>query len=235
MRRSTRSLQTSKTLLSAFYGETGGVSGCHLTALYAADICRLRECGSSFRFCGSSFVLYILSKVQPHAQIPYTAENELEALRRGEILFAQLMLLSPEQFAGTDELFDGNLIYPGYPDAAGGSFYLNLPMAIPAAAQEKAGAWAFMKLLFSSDYYATRGGWLPLQSGFEASIKDALADGASEESLQSLRKYRKTSAARHITRKQLPIFWRTKRATSSQAQGRLRKRRNESISACSCI
>ena len=96
------------------------------------------------------------------------------------------MLLSPEQCAETDALFDGKLIYPGYPDAAGGSFYLNLPMAIPAAAQEKDGAWAFMKLLFSSDYYATRGGWLPLQSGFEASIKDALADGASEESLQKL-------------------------------------------------
>ena len=31
------------------------------------------------------------------------------------------------------------------------------------------------------------------------------------------------------------LFWRTKRATCSQAQGRLRKRRNESISACSCI
>ena len=119
-----------------------------------------------------------LSKVQPHAQIPYTAENELEALERGEIFFAQLMLLSPEQFAETGALFDGKFIYPGYPDAAGGSFYLNLPMAIPAAAQEKDGAWAFMKLLFSSDYYATRGGWLPLQSGFEASIKDALADGA---------------------------------------------------------
>ena len=35
-------------------------------------------------------------------------------------------------------------------------------------------------------YFRTPGGWLPLQSGFEASIKDALADGASEESLQKL-------------------------------------------------
>ena len=179
-------LANSKTLLSAFYGETGESLAVTLPLYMLPTFVDYENAEAHFDSAEAASFFTFLSKVQPHAQIPYTAENELEALRKGEILFAQLMLLSPEQFAGTDELFDGKLIYPGYPDAAGGSFYLNLPMAIPAAAQEKDGAWAFMKLLFSSDYYATRGGWLPLQSGFEASIKDALADGASEESLQKL-------------------------------------------------
>lgn len=179
-------LANSKTLLSAFYGETGESLAVTLPLYMLPTFVDYENAEAHFDSAEAASFFTFLSKVQPHAQIPYTAENELEALERGEILFAQLMLLSPEQFAGTDALFDGKLIYPGYPDAAGGSFYLNLPMAIPAAAQEKDGAWAFMKLLFSSDYYATRGGWLPLQSGFEASIKDALADGASEESLQKL-------------------------------------------------
>ena len=179
-------LANSKTLLSAFYGETGESLAVTLPLYMLPTFVDYENAEAHFDSAEAASFFTFLSKVQPHAQIPYTAENELEALERGEILFAQLMLLSPEQFAETDALFDGKLIYPGYPDAAGGSFYLNLPMAIPAAAQEKDGAWAFMKLLFSSDYYATRGGWLPLQSGFEASIKDALADGASEESLQKL-------------------------------------------------
>ncbi len=179
-------LANSKTLLSAFYGETGESLAVTLPVYMLPTFVDYENAEAHFDSAEAASFFTFLSKVQPHAQIPYTAENELKALRRGEILFAQLMLLSPEQFAGTDELFDGKLIYPGYPDAAGGSFYLNLPMAIPAAAQEKDGAWAFMKLLFSSDYYATRGGWLPLQSGFEASLQEALADGASEESLQKL-------------------------------------------------
>lgn len=179
-------LANSKTLLSAFYGETGESLAVTLPLYMLPTFVDYENAEAHFDSAEAASFFTFLSKVQPHTQIPYTAENELEALRKGEILFAQMMLLSPEQFAETDALFDGKLIYPGYPDAAGGSFYLNLPMAIPAAAQEKDGAWAFMKLLFSSDYYATRGGWLPLQSGFEASIKDALADGASEESLQKL-------------------------------------------------
>ena len=96
------------------------------------------------------------------------------------------MILSTEQFAETDDLFDGKLIYPGYPNAAGGSFYLNLPMAIPAAAKEKECAWAFMKMLFSSSYYATRGGWIPLQRGFEESLQEAIKNGISKESAQKL-------------------------------------------------
>ena len=42
-------------------------------------------------------------------------------------------------------------------------------MAIPVSAQEKEGAWAFLKLLITEDRYAARGrgGWLPLQADFE--------------------------------------------------------------------
>ena len=105
------------------------------------------------------------------------------AWKSGEL---EAQLLSPEQFAETDALFDGELSYPGYPDAAGGCFYLNLPMAIAAAAGEKDGAWAFLKLLFSSAYYATRGGWIPLQSGFDASLQEALTNGASDKGIQRL-------------------------------------------------
>ena len=179
-------LAGSKTLVSAFYGETGEALAVTLPLYMMSTFVDYENAKSHFDSAEAVSFCTFLNNVQPHAQIPYTAENELEALQKGELLFAQLMLLSPEQFAETDELFDGELIYPGYPDAPGGSFYLNLPMAIPAAAQEKDGAWAFLRMLFSSDYYATRGGWIPLQSGFEASIKDALADGASEESLQKL-------------------------------------------------
>lgn len=81
--------------------------------------------------------LRFLNNVQPHIQIQYKAENEMDALRNGEIIFAQLMILSPEMFAETDDSFNGELLYLGYPDAAGGSFYLNLPMSIPTMAEEK--------------------------------------------------------------------------------------------------
>ena len=65
-------------------------------------------------------------------------------------------------------------------------------MAIPAAAAEKDGAWAFLKLLFSSSYYATRGGWIPLQDGFIASIQEARRNGASEESIRKLAELQKS-------------------------------------------
>lgn len=59
-------------------------------------------------------------------------------------------------------------------------------MAIPTTAKEKQGAWELMKMLFSSSFYATRGGWIPLQSGFETAMQDALAQGVPEQSVQKL-------------------------------------------------
>lgn len=179
-------LAESETLLSAFYGETGQSLAVTLAIYMMPTFVDYENAESNFASSEAIAFFTFLNNVRPHAQIAYTADNELEALRKGEILFAQMMVLSPEQFAETDDLFGGELIYPGYPDAAGGSFYLNLPMAIPTAAKEKDGAWAFLKMLFSSGYYATRGGWIPLQSGFEGSIQDALSNGVSEESVRTL-------------------------------------------------
>ena len=179
-------LAQNRSILSAFYGEARESLALTLPLYMMPTLVDYENAESKFDSSEAVSFLMFLNNIQPHAQIPYTADNELEALRKGEILFAQMMILSPEQFAETDDLFDGKLIYPGYPNAAGGSFYLNLPMAIPAAAKEKECAWEFMKMLFSSSYYATRGGWIPLQSGFEESLQEAIKNGISKESAQKL-------------------------------------------------
>ena len=185
-------LARNKSILSAFYGENGQSLAQTLPLYMMHTLVDYENAESKFDSSEAVSFLTFLNNVQTHAEIPYTAENELEALRHGEILFAQMMILSPEQFAQTDDTFDGELIYPGYPDAADGSFYLNLPMAIPATAKEKDGAWAFLKMLFSSSYYATRGGWIPLQDGFIASIQEARRNGASEESIRKLAELQKS-------------------------------------------
>ncbi len=102
-------LANSKTLLSAFYGETGESLAVTLPLYMLPTFVDYENAEAHFDSTEAASFFTFLSKVQPHAQIPYTAENELEALERGEILFAQLMLLSPEQFAGTDELLTGSL------------------------------------------------------------------------------------------------------------------------------
>ena len=102
-------LANSKTLLSAFYGETGESLAVTLPLYMLPTFVDYENAEAHFVSAEAASFFTFLSKVQPHAQIPYTAENELEALERGEILFAQLMLLSPEQFAGTDELLTGSL------------------------------------------------------------------------------------------------------------------------------
>lgn len=180
-------LANHKSVLSAFYGEERDSLALTLPLYMIHTLVDYENAESKFDSAEAISFLTFLNNVRPHVQIPYEAENEMDALRNGEILFAQMMILSPEMFAETEDLFDGELLYPGYPDAAGGSFYLNLPMSIPVAAEEKYGAWEFMKMLFSSGYYATRGGWIPLQSGFEASMQDAIANGVSKESIRKLR------------------------------------------------
>ena len=96
------------------------------------------------------------------------------------------MILSPEIFVESVRSFDSTLYFAGYPDAPNGNFYLNLPMAIPVTADEKVGAWEFMKFLFSSEYYTTRGGWLPLQDHFEKTLDEAIAQGISKTYLSQL-------------------------------------------------
>ncbi len=179
-------MEENEGLLSVFYGEPQESLAKTLPLYMIHALVDYENAQSHFDSDEAAAFLTFLNNIKPHDQIPYTTETELDALRSGEILFAQLMILSPEMFTETDESFDGALVYPGYPSAAGGSFYLNLPMAIPVAAKEKDGAWKFMKMLFSSEYYATRGGWIPLQKGFDASMQEAAKQGASQQSLDRL-------------------------------------------------
>ena len=184
-------LENNKKVLSAFYGETRESLVLTLPLYMIHTLVDYERAESKFDSDEAISFLRFLNNVQQYTQIQYKAENEMDALRNGEIIFAQVMILSPEMFVETDDSFNGGLLYPGYPDAAGGSFYLNLPMSIPTTAEEKYGAWEFMKMMFSSEYYATRGGWIPLQSGFEASLQNAIVNGVSEESIKKLEKIQK--------------------------------------------
>lgn len=184
-------LENNKKVLSAFYGETRESLVLTLPLYMIHTLVDYERAESKFDSDEAISFLRFLNNVQQYTQIQYKAENEMDALRNGEIIFAQVMILSPEMFVETDNSFNGGLLYPGYPDAAGGSFYLNLPMSIPTTAEEKYGAWEFMKMMFSSEYYATRGGWIPLQSGFEASLQNAIVNGVSEESIKKLEKIQK--------------------------------------------
>ena len=97
------------------------------------------------------------------------AESGREALLTGQVLLEPLTIAHAQDF---DEEYADSLnqfSFPGFPGAGRAVFYLNLPMAIPVSAQEKEGAWAFLKLLITEDRYAARGrgGWLPLQADFE--------------------------------------------------------------------
>ena len=87
------------------------------------------------------------------------------------------------------EYADGlnELSFPGFPGAGRASFYLTLPMAIPVNAQEKEGAWAFLKLLITEPLYAarSRGGWLPVQSDFEKKTA-AMTDTDAQRLLREL-------------------------------------------------
>ncbi len=115
------------------------------------------------------------------------AESPREALLTGQTLLEQLMISRAQYFE--TEYADGldELSIPGFPGAGRASFYLTLPMAIPVNAREKAGAWAFLKLLITESLYAarSRGGWLPIQSDFEKKT-DAMTDPAAQRLLREL-------------------------------------------------
>lgn len=115
------------------------------------------------------------------------AESPREALLTGQTLLEQLLISRVQYFE--EEYADGlnQLAFPGFPGAGRASFYLTLPMAIPVNAQEKEGAWAFLKLLITEPLYAarSRGGWLPVQSDFEKKT-DAMTDPAAQGFLREL-------------------------------------------------
>lgn len=115
------------------------------------------------------------------------AESPREALLTGQTLLEQLMINRAQYFE--EAYADGlnQLAFPGFPGAGRASFYLTLPMAIPVNAREKAGAWAFLKLLITEPLYAarSRGGWLPIQADFEKKT-DAMTDPAAQRLLREL-------------------------------------------------
>lgn len=171
---------------AAFYGETGETLASVLPLYMIRSMVDYDEAQSCFDTPEGHSFLTFLSQVLPSAQWQDMAEDEMQALRQGQILFAKVTIATPFMFDDLEQTLEEPL-YPGYPNAPGGSFYLNLPMAIPAAAREKEGAWAWMKMLISSDYYATRGGWIPLQEDFEDALQEAQEQGIAEESMKKLR------------------------------------------------
>ncbi len=166
--------------LAVFYGEEGELILTTLLMYMVHSFVDYEEAASYFDSPEALAFLSYLQNIRPHQELPYEAENEWDALLNGETMFAERMISFADQFEGMDQMAEG-LVYPGYPGAAGGSFYCNLPMAIPAAAAEKEGAWAFLKMLITSDYYITRGGWLPLQRDFEADLQSITAVESREK------------------------------------------------------
>lgn len=140
------------------------------------------------------------------------AEPGRDVLQSGQTLLEELMIMRAEEF---EEQYTSELqgcVFSGFPGAGQASFYLTLPMAIPVNAQEKAGAWAFLKLLITEDLYAarSRGGWLPLQADFEEKTA-AMTDSAAQALLRELQQAAQTvfyydEAVQTILREELPYF-----------------------------
>lgn len=140
------------------------------------------------------------------------AEPGWDVLQSGQTLLEELMIMRAEEF---EEQYTAELqgcVFSGFPGAGQASFYLTLPMAIPVNAQEKAGAWAFLKLLITEDLYAarSRGGWLPLQADFEEKTA-AMTDSAAQALLRGLQQTAQTlfyydEAVQTILREELPYF-----------------------------
>lgn len=140
------------------------------------------------------------------------AEPGWDVLQSGQTLLEELMIVRAEEF---EEQYTSELqgcVFSGFPGAGQASFYLTLPMAIPVNAQEKVGAWAFLKLLITEDLYAarSRGGWLPLQADFEEKTA-AMTDSAAQALLRELQQAAQTvfyydEAVQTILREELPYF-----------------------------
>ena len=140
------------------------------------------------------------------------AEPGRDVLQSGQTLLEELMIVRAEEF---EEQYTSELqgcVFSGFPGAGQASFYLTLPMAIPVNAQEKTGAWAFLKLLITEDLYAarSRGGWLPLQADFEEKTA-AMTDSAAQALLRELQQTAQTvfyydEAVQTILREELPYF-----------------------------
>ena len=164
------------------------------------------------------------------AQKQVDTESGWEAMQSGETLLEELMITRAEEF---EERYAADLrdcAFPGFPGAGRASFYLTLPMVIPVNAQEKTGAWAFLKLLITEDLYAarSRGGWLPVQADFEEKTA-AITDAAAQKFLRELQQAAQTvfyydEAVQTILREELPYFFagdQTAAQIADRIQGRV--------------
>ncbi len=169
--------------ISSVFAQDDGISMLQLLLLYAPDAFVDYDAAKA-RFDSPDFLCLLeLAKRQKQPE----AESPREALLTGQTLLEQLMISRAQYFE--EEYADGlnQLAFPGFPGAGRASFYLTLPMAIPVNAQEKEGAWAFLKLLMTEPLYAarSRGGWLPVQSDFEKKTA-AMTDTDAQRLLREL-------------------------------------------------
>ena len=169
--------------LTAVFAQDDGASMLQQLLLHAPEVFVDYEAAEA-HFDSPDFLrLLALAQRQSYPE----AESGREALLTGQVLLEPLTIMHAQDF---DEEYADSLnqfSFPGFPGAGRAVFYLNLPMAIPVSAQEKEGAWAFLKLLITEDRYAARGrgGWLPLQADFEEKTA-AMQDPDAEKLLRTL-------------------------------------------------
>lgn len=211
--------------ISSVFAQDDGASMIQMLLYYAQDAF-VNYSAAQANFDSPDFLrLLELAKRQtlPEAESPH------EALLTGQTLLEQLMINRAQYFE--EEYVDGlnQLAFPGFPGAGRSSFYLTLPMAIPVNAQEKAGAWALLKLLMTEPLYAarSRGGWLPVQSDFEKKT-GAMTDPAAQRLLRELQEEAVSAleydaAISGILADELPYFFAGDQ-TAEQIAGRIQSR-----------
>lgn len=211
--------------LNAIFAQDDGASMLQLLLLHAPETFVDYEAAEA-RFDSPEFLrLMKLAKDQTRPE----AESPREALLTGQTLLEALTIGHAQSFA--QEYADGlgQLSFPGFPGAGRAEFYLTLPMAIPANAQEKEGAWAFLKLLMTESLYAARGrgGWLPVQADFEEKTA-AMQDREARELLRALQAEASTTfycdeAIQGILSDELPYYFADEQ-TAAQIAERIQRR-----------
>lgn len=211
--------------ISSVFAQDDGASMIQMLLLYAPDT--FVDYDTAQASFGSPDFLRLLELAKRQTQPE--AESPREALLTGQTLLEQLMIGHAQSFE--EEYADGlsQLAFPGVPGAGRASFYLTLPMAIPVNAQEKAGAWAFLKLLMTEPLYAarSRGGWLPMQADFEKKT-DAMTDPAAQRLLRELQAeavsvFEYDAAISGILADELPYYFADEQ-TAEQITDRIQRR-----------
>mgnify|MGYP004530604301 CR=1 FL=1 len=211
--------------ISSVFAQDDGISMLQLLLLYAPDAFVDYDAAKA-RFDSPDFLCLLeLAKRQKQPE----AESPREALLTGQTLLEQLMISRAQYFE--EEYADGlnQLAFPGFPGAGRASFYLTLPMAIPVNAQEKEGAWAFLKLLMTEPLYAarSRGGWLPVQSDFEKKT-EAMTDPDAQCLLRELQAeavsvFEHDAAVNGILADELPYYF-AEEQSAGQIADRIQRR-----------